>query len=114
MKNVHVSAKEENGTITFLHKIKPGAVDKSYGIHVASLVNLPKEIITRASEILDLYENKKSKKEIYEQTSLSFDFNEEKESEVEKKLLEINPLEITPLEALNILDELKKEVLNKK
>ena len=113
-KNVHVSAKEENGTITFLHKIKPGAVDKSYGIHVASLVNLPKEIITRASEILDLYENKKSKKEIYEQTSLSFDFNEEKESEVEKKLLEINPLEITPLEALNILDELKKEVLNKK
>ena len=114
LKNVHVSAKEENGTITFLHKIKPGAVDKSYGIHVASLVNLPKEIITRASEILDLYENKKSKKEIYEQTSLSFDFNEEKESEVEKKLLEINPLEITPLEALNILDELKKEVLNKK
>ena len=113
LKNVHVSAKEENGTITFLHKIKPGAVDKSYGIHVASLVNLPKEIITRASEILDLYENKKSKKEIYEQTSLSFDFNEEKESEVEKKLLEINPLEITPLEALNILDELKKEVLNK-
>ena len=59
-----------------------------------------------------IYENKKSKKEIYEQTSLSFDFNEEKESEVEKKLLEINPLEITPLEALNILDELKKEVLN--
>ena len=114
LKNVHVSAKEENGTITFLHKIKPGAVDKSYGIHVASLVNLPKEIITRASEILDLYENKKSKKEIYEQTSLSFDFNEEKESEVEKKLLEINPLEITPLEALNILDELKKEVINKK
>ena len=114
LKNVHVSAKEENGTITFLHKIKPGAVDKSYGIHVASLVNLPKEIITRASEILDLYENKKNKKEIYEQTSLSFDFNEEKESEVEKKLLEINPLEITPLEALNILDELKKEVMNKK
>ncbi len=58
LKNIHVSAKEENGTITFLHKVKPGAVDKSYGIHVASLVNLPKEIITRASEILDLYENK--------------------------------------------------------
>ena len=41
---------------------------------------------------------------------MSFDFNEEKESNVEKRLLEINPLEITPLEALNILDELKKEV----
>ncbi len=114
LKNIHVSAKEENGTITFLHKVKPGAVDKSYGIHVASLVNLPKEIITRASEILDLYENKKTKKEIFEQTSMSFDFNEEKESNIEKRLLEINPLEITPLEALNILDELKKEVMNKK
>mgnify|MGYP003552628616 CR=1 FL=1 len=45
---------------------------------------------------------------------MSFDFNEEKESNVEKRLLEINPLEITPLEALNILDELKKEVMNKK
>lgn len=88
LKNVHVSAKEENGTITFLHKIKPGAVDKSYGIHVASLVNLPKEIITRASEILDLYENKKVKSNIRTNFTI-FDFNEEKESEVEKSYLKL-------------------------
>ncbi len=110
LKNVHVSAKEENQTITFLHKIKKGPVDKSYGIHVASLVNLPKEIITRATEILDIYENKKNKKEIYEQTALPLDFNIPKEeSKVLKKLESINPLEVTPLEALNILYELKQD-----
>ena len=113
LKNIHVSAIEEQGSITFLHKIKQGPVDKSYGIHVASLVNLPDEIITRAKEILDVYENKKPKKEIYEQTTLNLDFNPQEESKIEKRLKEINPLEITPLEALNILDELKKELKEK-
>ena len=110
LKNVHVSAVEDNGSITFLHKIKKGPVDKSYGIHVASLVNLPKSIIERANEVLNVYENKKEKKEIYEQTSLSFDFSEKRTSKIEERLKEINPLEITPIDALNVLDELKKEV----
>ena len=110
LKNVHVSAKEEEGSIVFLHKVKNGAVDKSYGIHVASLVGLPKEIINRAGEILNVYENKKTKKEVFTQTSLFLDFNEHEESKIEKKIKEINPLEITPLEALNILDSLKKEI----
>ena len=113
LKNVHVSAKEENDSIIFLHKVKEGAVDKSYGIHVASLVNLPKGIIKRASEILDVYEKKKTKKEVYTQTSLFLDFEENKENEIEEKIKKINPLEITPIEALNILDELKKDVVNK-
>lgn len=113
LKNVHVSAKEENDSIIFLHKVKEGAVDKSYGIHVASLVNLPKGIIKRASEILDVYEKKKTKKEVYTQTSLFLDFEENKKNEIEEKIKKINPLEITPIEALNILDELKKDVVNK-
>ena len=110
LRNVHVSAKEEKDNIIFLHKIKPGAVDKSYGIHVASLVNLPKSIINRANEILSVYENSKERKEVYTQTSLFLDFNNNKESKIEKRLKEINVLETTPIEALNILDELKKEV----
>ena len=110
LKNVHVSAKEEDGKITFLHKVKQGPVDKSYGIHVASLVNLPNEIIERAEEILNVYEKSEKKKEVYKQTSLSLDFDEKKESKIEKRLKEINTLEITPIEALNILDELKKEI----
>ena len=114
LKNVHVSALEENGKITFLHKVKPGPVDKSYGIHVASLVGLPKEIIERAEEILDIYENHKNKKQVYTQTFLSFDTTSQEESVIDKKLKEIDILKITPLEALNILDELKKEASNKK
>ena len=117
LKNVHVSAIEEKGTITFLHKIKNGAVDKSYGIHVASLANLPESLIKRAYEILNVYENKSIKKQPFTQTSLFLDFDtEEKDEEniIEKKLEEINPLEITPIEALSILYELKNELKNKK
>ena len=113
LKNVHVSAKEEEERIIFMHKVKDGAVDKSYGIHVASLVNLPNKVITRAKEILDIYEKKETKKEVYTQTSLFLDFEEKKPNEIEEKIKKINPLEITPIEALNILDNLKKEVLNK-
>ncbi len=109
IKNVHVSAIEEEGKITFLHKVKPGAVDKSYGIHVASLAHLPDEVIKRANEILNIYEKKTSKKESFKQIELPLD-SEKKEisDDLEKKIKKINPLEITPIEALNILYELKK------
>ena len=110
LKNVHVSAKEENDSIIFLHKVKPGAVDKSYGIHVASLVNLPSSIIKRAREILNVYENKEEKKTAFTQTSLFLDFERKEENLIEKKIKEINPLELTPIEALNVLDKLKKEI----
>ena len=52
LKNVHVSAIEENGKVVFLHKIQDGAADKSYGIHVAQLAELPESLIARAKEVL--------------------------------------------------------------
>ena len=52
LKNVHVSAIEENGKVVFLHKIQEGAADKSYGIHVAQLAELPESLIARAKEVL--------------------------------------------------------------
>ena len=111
LRNVHVSAIEEDGKITFLHKIKMGAVDKSYGIHVASLAQLPKSLIDRANEILNVYENKNNKKQPFTQTSLFLQpEEEEKENKIEEEIKKLNPLEITPIEALNILYELKKEV----
>ena len=114
LRNVHVSAIEEDGKITFLHKVKVGAVDKSYGIHVASLAKLPESLIKRATEILDVYEHKNNKKQTFTQTSLFIPLEEEKEEDlVEKRLKEINPLEITPIEALNILYELKQNVEKK-
>ena len=116
LKNVHVSAIEKEGQITFLHKVKNGAVDKSYGIHVASLAHLPESLIKRADEILNIYEKKNIKKETFTQTSL-FELTESeaepKKNIIEEKIKAINPLEMTPMEALNYLYELKKEINRK-
>ena len=117
LKNVHVSALEENGKVTFLHKVKPGAVDKSYGIHVASLAHLPNSLIERADDILNVYEKKNIKKETFTQTSLfelADDEIVEKKNEVEEKVKAINPLEMTPMEALNFLYDLKKDIQSNK
>ena len=129
LKNIHVSAVEENGKVVFLHKIKDGAADKSYGIHVAELAELPVELINRAREILDNLEQNDYSIEVESrsQTSkekevaqLSF-FEEMKPKEVkettsimkkEKQLVDriksINLLEMTPLDAMNKLYEIQK------
>ena len=107
LKNIHVSAIEENGKVTFLHKIKEGSIDKSYGIHVAKLANLPESLIKRADTILKIYENKEMKRDIKVQEALPIDEMINKKSKVEERLESINPLEITPIDALNILYELK-------
>ena len=112
IKNVHVSAVENEGKITFLHKIKNGAIDKSYGIHVARLAEMPETLLDRADEILREYESgsKKPVKEI-EKVQLSFDFLEDKEEEtIKEKISNINPLEMTPIEALNYLYDLKMSI----
>lgn len=109
--NIHVSAYEENGNITFLHKIKEGSVDKSYGIHVAKLANLPTSLIQRANQILNVYESKERKRDLVIQESLPLDIlTEEKPSIIEEKLKQIDPLQLTPLDALNVLYELKEEI----
>ena len=107
LKNVHVSAKEEDGNIIFMHKVKEGSIDKSYGIHVAKLAKLPDELIDKANNLLKSYEGKE-KKSSNSVEQITFELPEEKESEVEKKLEDINPLEMTPIEAMNTLFELKQ------
>ncbi|MBW1605792.1 DNA mismatch repair protein MutS [Lactobacillus sp. Sy-1] len=52
LKNVHVGASEQNGELVFLHKVEPGAADKSYGIHVAKIAGLPTPLLKRADVIL--------------------------------------------------------------
>ena len=109
IKNVHVSAKEENGTITFLHKIKEGAVDKSYGIHVAKLSGMPDELIKRASEILKIYEEGKMTVEKPNiQLEMQFETNEK--DLIKEFMEEVDPLNLTPLEAINKLYELKERL----
>ena len=107
LKNVHVSAKEENGNLVFMHKIENGSVDKSYGIHVAKLANLPSELIDKASEILKKYE-KESKKVSSSVEQITFDLVQTQKSKVEEELEKINPIEMTPIEAINTLYELKQ------
>ena len=109
VKNVHVSALEENGNITFLHKVVEGAVSKSYGINVASLAKLPESVIKKAEEVLNTYETKPKKALKTEVVQTSFNF-EPTPSKVEEKLKAINIMEITPLDALNLLNDLKKEL----
>lgn len=106
IKNVHVSAKEENGSVYFLHKIEEGPVDKSYGIHVAKLAGLPSEVINRAKEILYTYENNDERKVIIQKEidQISFDFDNkenDKLNKIEEYLNTIDPNSISPKEALD-------------
>ena len=111
LKNVHVSAVEENGNITFLHKVKDGSIDKSYGIHVAKLADLPSNLIDRASNILQIYENKEAKRDTKIQESLPIDeLLEKKDSIIEEEIKKINVLDITPMDAMNILYNLKEKI----
>lgn len=112
LKNVHVSAKEEDGNIIFLHKVKDGSIDKSYGIHVAKLANLPDALIKRADQILNIYENKEQKRDIKIQQALPLEESVKEESQIEKELRNLDILNLTPLDALNILYKFKDN-LNK-
>ena len=106
IKNVHVDATLDNDKLIFLHKVKPGSIDKSYGIHVASLANMPDSLIKRATEILNHYENTNTKSN--KNVQLAFDFENKKEVK-EDPLKDIDPLNMTPIEALNVLYELKNK-----
>ena len=112
IKNVHVSAVEDGDKITFLHKVKNGAVDKSYGIHVARLAKMPDKLLARASEILNEYETNAKKKNPEEKVQLSMDFSqpEEKSDKLKMQIEHLDVMNMTPLEALNYLFELKEKI----
>ncbi len=110
IKNVHVAAKEEGNMITFLHKVKNGPADKSYGIHVARLANMPESLLSRAEEILNSYENNPIKNKALDniQLAMNFETPEENHDKLRAKLKELEPLHMTPMEAINALFELKE------
>ena len=108
VKNVHVTIEEDNGEVTFLHKVLDGSVDKSYGINVAKLAELPESVINEAYELLDIYESKDtSKTKKIKQLELDLT-NDNKNNELIDYIKSINLYEITPIEAMNILDKIKK------
>ena len=112
IKNVHVSAVENGNEITFLHKVKNGAVDKSYGIHVARLAKMPEELLNKAEEILSEYESNSKKKNPEEKIQLAMDFepNVKKDDIIKETIEKIDVLNTTPMEALNLLFDLKQKI----
>lgn len=130
LKNVFVSAVEEKGSLVFLHKVIDGQADKSFGIQVAELAELPQEVISRAKTILQTYENQEkneslpiqevsaAKEEEIQESQLSL-FTEHSESvrkrdskelDIIKELKSLNVLEMTPLDAMNTLYKLQKKL----
>ncbi|MDU9417559.1 DNA mismatch repair protein MutS [Staphylococcus lloydii] len=135
LKNVHVAANEYKGELIFLHKVKDGAVDDSYGIQVAKLAHLPEEVINRAQIILAQFEQHNAEHSVAKQApqiddDAQFDSKEEAEvnnnqfeqaafdlfeqqpaeSETEIAIKNMNLSNMTPIEALVKLNELQNQL----
>ena len=115
VKNYHVSVKETGGGIVFLRKVEPGAADRSYGIEVAKLAGLPNEVIMRAREVLAEHES--AERQLTEHLSpgstspaTQLTIFTPLTQPVLEKLREVDLNRLTPLEALNLLAELKKQI----
>ena len=117
VKNFHVTVKESGGGIVFLRKVAEGAADKSYGIEVAKLAGLPADVIHRAREVL-------AEHETAEQNAVTHLAKDEAKAAGPTQLTIFTPLSqkivdriketdlnsISPLEALNLLHELRKQI----
>ena len=96
--------------IIFYHKIIEGSADKSYGLHVASLAGVPKSVIRRAGELLKKFE-KQSKKETFDSVQLADQMElvyAPVQDELRARVASIDPNNLTPIEALQLIYELKK------
>ncbi|WP_105316924.1 DNA mismatch repair protein MutS [Thermus tenuipuniceus] len=91
LKNLHVAAKEEEGGLVFYHQVLPGPASKSYGVEVARMAGLPKEVVERAKSLLQVLTARR----------------EGAAEAVLEKLISLDPNTLTPLEALHLLHELK-------
>jgi len=117
VKNYHVSVKETGGGIVFLRKVEPGAADRSYGIEVAKLAGLPNEVVERAREVLAEHESAEQRvtdqlasDELRPRPPAQLTIFTPLSQPVLEKLREVDLNRLTPLEALNLLAELKKQV----
>jgi DNA mismatch repair protein MutS len=117
VKNYHVSVKETGGGVVFLRKVEPGAADRSYGIEVAKLAGLPSEVIERAREVLAEHENAEhglTGQLVHDEASAprppQLTIFTPIAQPVLEKLRAVDLDRLTPLEALNLLGELRKEI----
>jgi DNA mismatch repair protein MutS len=117
VRNATVAVKEWEGEVIFLHEVREGAADRSYGVQVARLAGLPQSVIERAKVVLDALE--KGDREGGKQATLIDDLPlfraappappqpKQKVSAVEDRLKDVHPDELTPMEALRLVYEIK-------
>jgi DNA mismatch repair protein MutS len=118
VKNYHVSVKEAGGSVVFLRRVEPGAADRSYGIEVAKLAGLPNDVVVRAREVLAEHES--SERRLSEHLTPGAATEPERPTQltiftplsqpVLERLREVDLNRLTPLEALNLLAELKRQI----
>jgi len=122
IKNYKVEVREYDDKVIFLHKVNPGRADHSYGIQVGQMAGLPKFVTNRAKEVLTNleskeltpYEVKKEKLKNLQKIDNQINMFEFKDDKLRDELRELEIDKITPVEALNKLNELKKKVKNEK
>jgi DNA mismatch repair protein MutS len=126
--NYYIEVLEEGEKVIFTHKVKKGTSDHSFGIYVAEMAGLPKEVVQRAKDILDVLESgatspneqfifkvdkpnpkniKSIEKKLQFQQLAIFDFTD---TEIRDKILDIDINNITPLQAIKFLEELQKQI----
>ena len=118
IRNFKVEVREYGDKVIFLHKVTPGGADHSYGIQVAQMAGLPQFVTNRAKEILvnlegkelTPYEIKKAKISKFKQDEMQISLFEMKDDSLRKEISDIAIDSLTPLEALNKLSELKKQI----
>jgi len=113
--NSRVDVNETGNDVTFLHKIVPGASKRSYGIHVGKLAGLPKEVINRAYDLLSDYEGNSignHEERIINNKDNGFQIpmmGNQEENWISEEISSIDVNQMTPLDALNKLSEIKKK-----
>lgn len=117
LKNVHVAILERDGEVTFLHKIAEGPADKSYGIHVAKIAGLPGSLLSRADNILKQLEShskdfiiKDNSQQSEENDPLNLLTEETSSQDIINRLKEVDVMNMTPMEAMTVLFDLKKKI----
>ena len=115
VKNYNIAVKKHGDEITFLRRIVPGGADDSYGIEVSKLAGIPESVIERAHEILSQLENgelislpkSEKRKKVPVEESVQLTFGSSKDDTLRERLARVDLNTLTPIEALNILFELK-------
>jgi DNA mismatch repair protein MutS len=117
IKNYNVAVREWMDEVVFLHRILPGGTDKSYGIHVAKLAGIPKTIIDRSKEILEELESTFAKEAASDHLAKHKTKEPDKDmlfiqkhKSVLDKLASVDVNNLTPIEAINLLNEIKNEI----